>query len=129
MLTSLLLVGLKERVMKAKISKAKTIAIALAGSLALIWSGAVAAAGQRNVDGRTAAPASQSTPGLAGLSDDAVATGSTLGIGGSGTVGYDSTRGAGENVDYWRLGEEPSGSTSGPSDRNSGVIVHPEPNR
>jgi len=116
--------------MKAKIRKAKAVAIAVAGSLALLWSGAVAAAGtQRSVEGRTAAPTSQPAPGLAGLSDDAVATGSTLSIGGSGTVGYDSTRSAGENVDYWRLGEEPSGGASASSGRHSGAIVHPEPNR
>ena len=116
--------------MKAKISKAKAVAIAIAGSLALVWSGAVAAGGgQRNVEGRSAAPVSQQTPGLAGLNDDAAATGSTLSIGGSGTVGYDSTRSAAENIDYWRLGEEPSGRGSASSDRHSGVIVHPEPNR
>jgi hypothetical protein len=116
--------------MKAKISKAKAIAIAVAGSLVLMWSGVAAADGnQRRIEGSVSSPASPSVPGLAGLSDDAVATGSTLSIGGSGTVGYDSSRAAGENVDYWRLGEEPSGRTSGAADSASGAIVHPEPNR
>ena len=114
--------------MKAKITKAKAVAIAVAGSLALLWSGAVAAAGgQRSIEGRASAPISSPAPGLAGLSDDTVATGSTLSISGSGTVGYDSMRSPGENVDYWRLGEQPSGSTSASS--NADVIVHPEPNR
>jgi hypothetical protein len=114
--------------MKGKISKAKAIAIAVAASIAFIWSGAAAAGGvERSVEGRTSVPASAATPGLAGVNDDAAATGSTLSIGGSGTVGYDSTRSAGENVDYWRLGEEASGSTAAPS--STGVIVHPEPNR
>ena len=116
--------------MKAKIRKAKAVAIALAGSLVLIWSGVAAAdGGQRRIEGSVSAPSSQSAPGLAGLNDDAAATGSTLSIGGSGTVGYDSTRTTGDNVDYWRLGEEVSSRTSGAADNASGAIVHPEPNR
>ena len=101
------------------------ISIVIAGALS---SAGALAGGRAQHTPKTPPPAATTPPPLTALPDDAVATGATVGSG-SGTVGFDSTSESKQNVDYWRIGEEPSAPASPVSGAHSGAIVHPEPNR